>query len=190
MSSPDVLGKLAREGAKRDAVHVAIVPVTCDEVVVPGEPLAVVDGQVKRLVSANEQPAVGIVDPFLLKQEEIHPGERFYLLLWPGSILSLRHEWTHRAFDGPEGEDVYWIHSFADLLGVDYDTLISDAGEYVKDTSYYRNMGSNMRYEDADSEDWEEFWERYERVSGNPKARELIGERGGSTSWGFFSCSC
>lgn len=73
------LGELVGDGAGRDAVHVAIVPMRALRLLQPGE----------RLTN-------GIVDPFLTAPVE--PGQRFYLLLFPGTVTSLRHVWEHPAY--------------------------------------------------------------------------------------------
>lgn len=66
--------------AGRDAVHVPVLPMIATRVMVPGEHLT-----------------NGCVDPFL--KSPVQPGERYYLWLFPGTVTSLRHVWTHPAFD-------------------------------------------------------------------------------------------
>jgi hypothetical protein len=90
-SGPIPIGSLITGEAGRDAVHIAIAPVTAPCELAPGEH---VDQHGNR-----EGPGVvpvGIVDPFL--REPVLPGQRFWLLLYPNSVTSLRHEWAHPAF--------------------------------------------------------------------------------------------
>ncbi len=100
MSGDIGLGRLITESRERDAVHVAVVPVMAAQVLSPGERVGL-DGDGKAM--AKDEP-IGIVDPFLW--EDVQPGERFWLWLTPGSITSLRHDWTHPAFEreGPAQE--------------------------------------------------------------------------------------
>ena len=74
------LGKIITGDAKRDAVHVAVIPCVATREMEPGE----------RLQN-------GIVDPFLTAP--VYPGQRYWLWLYPGTVTSLRHVWEHPAFD-------------------------------------------------------------------------------------------
>lgn len=87
------LGQLITTAQNRDAIHIAIVPALAGMYLAPGDRIALnLKGEAIRSSSS-----IGIVDPFL-QVNAISPGEKFWLYLNPGSITSLRHEWTHPAF--------------------------------------------------------------------------------------------
>ncbi len=176
MSSPDVLGRLADSKAAKDAVHVAIIPVTCEHAKVhPGEPLKVSYGAI---LKAGDGEWHGIVDPFLTKP--VMPGERFYMMLKPGSITSLRHDWDHPAFtDKTEEDEMEWVKNFAAELGIGFDTLWDGAGYHSEDSDYYVNTGEVEI--SGSAEDWEKFWEIFCKRTKKEKP-EYAG--------GFFSCAC
>src|ERR1043166_2886312 len=77
---------------RRDAIHIAIAPVTATTELQPGQHVGLADAQ---HAGPSEKP-VGIVDPFLTAP--VQPGQRFWLLLYPGTITDLRHVWRHPAF--------------------------------------------------------------------------------------------
>lgn len=80
------------EQNKRDAIHIAVVPVTASDEHSPGQHVGVTpDG----LYSTETDP-VGIVDPFI--KHKINKGDIFWLCLYQGQVTTLRHEWTHPAF--------------------------------------------------------------------------------------------
>lgn len=86
------LGKLAGEHEGRDAIHVAVAPAVAAETLTPGQHIGLHDdGR-----AGPGVPPIGIVDPFLTSAVE--EGQRFWLLLYPNTITSLRHVWTHPAF--------------------------------------------------------------------------------------------
>lgn len=91
------LGRLVEGNLGRDAVHVAIVPVEAGQELWPGGHTGIgEDGLAYNALMRNVK-AVGIVDPFLATS--VDKGQRFYLCLFPGTITSLRHVWSHPAFD-------------------------------------------------------------------------------------------
>jgi hypothetical protein len=95
------LGRLITDpDAGRDAVHIAILPVTTAQILQPGERVGFVDDE-QELVGRVEN-YIGIIDPFL--SGPIMPGTRVHLCLFPQTITSLRHVWTHPLVNSPEAE--------------------------------------------------------------------------------------
>lgn len=90
----DTLGSLIGPGEKRDAIHIAVFPVVAAERLARGEHVSLnADGEAE-WEPVNE--GLGIVDPFLT--ETVKKGERFWLLVYPRQISSLRHVWEHPKF--------------------------------------------------------------------------------------------
>lgn len=173
------LGKLVTdETLARDAVHIAVAPVIAAEPLEPGEHVGLnSEGQASAAVTVF----CGIVDPYLTSGQ-IQTGEKFWLFLYPGSIQSLRHEWTHPAFpekDGGPSRAAFakakrWLTVFALNLDADVDELIEGAvsgeGYTFGTTSYYDY------FEDAGNQ----FWDHVETVTGKRPIRDN----------NIFSCSC
>lgn len=91
MNGPQ-LGKVIEGPAGRDAIHVAVAPVVAGVFLEPGQHVGLfADGTAK-----PTKPHIGIVDPFLT--QPVEKGERFWLFLYPNTVTSLRHVWTHPAF--------------------------------------------------------------------------------------------
>lgn len=87
-------GKLITTPQQRDAIHVAVAPVTAAEMLRPGAFIGWADAKLGRVL-ASAQP-VGIVDPFLA--DYVLRDQQFWMFLFPGTVTSLRHDWTHPAF--------------------------------------------------------------------------------------------
>lgn len=72
----------------RDAIHLAVEPTIARERLKAGDHVDRNGGFAGK--------RVGIVDPFL--RCDVNPGERFWLILYPRTITSLRHVWTSPDF--------------------------------------------------------------------------------------------
>ena len=92
------VGKLLKGTEGRDAIHFALAPMVAAVNLNPGERIGIRGFE----AAPNLMPHIGIVDPFLIHQ--VKQGERFWLFLFPGTITSLRHAWTHPAFADDTGE--------------------------------------------------------------------------------------
>lgn len=90
------LGRLIDDGERRrDAIHIAVAPVTAAVRLAPGQHVGLVEIGNLELVGPCDDN-IGVVDPFL--SAEVAAGERFWLFLYPGTVTGLRHVWTHPAF--------------------------------------------------------------------------------------------
>lgn len=85
------LGEQPSADAKRDAIHIAVIPLEAGEQLYPGCEVGVLsDGRASR-----NMPAIGIVDPFIGGFKSIEKGQRAWVLLYPKTITGLRHVWHH-----------------------------------------------------------------------------------------------
>lgn len=172
----EYLGKLIDSDQQRDAIHIAIAPVTASEMLHPGDHVGFVDGTCEG-VAETETP-IGIVDPFLRKR--ILPGQRFWMLLYPNTITSLRHEWTHPAITrsfGGDREAVEWLKHYAEEIHATYEEMMKATEAYLKHGEYW-NEGD--RFEGTYLPD--EFWSHYQAATGT-----IVGD---NERLSFFSCSC
>lgn len=178
------LGQRPVASQERDAVHVAIIPAVAGERLRPGQQVELTKEGLA--VSVVQYVGLGVVDPFLFG--DVLTGERFWLMLWPGAITSLRHEWTHPRFPLPGSESTTreqrkeseeWLNSHARRYLVDVDDLIEMAtnGEgIVYGTDAGRDWG-------AVEENVAVFWMHIERVTGRRFAQDYRDTI-------YFSCSC
>lgn len=90
------IGQLVDEHGKRDAIHIAVIPVIAGQELRPGEHVGILYDQTIGNGNNRGIKLIGIVDPFLTKQ--VYQFDKVWLFLYPGSITSLRHVWTHPAF--------------------------------------------------------------------------------------------
>ncbi len=96
MENTPKVGKLIEGNAYRDAIHVAVAPVVAACPIRPGSHVWMTPEGLASWGNREDGNTIGIADPFLT--EEIQKGQSFYLFLYPGTITSLRHMWSHPAF--------------------------------------------------------------------------------------------
>jgi hypothetical protein len=174
----ETLGTIIDDTQKRDAIHIAVLPVVAGERLHAGQDIGVEDG--KALTKAKHH---GIVDPFV--KGPIQEGQRFWMLLYPRMVTSLRHVWSHPAFaDDATGsepsknaESEAWLDGYADKVGVSRGELIEAANDRIDRGSFWSEGG---RFEGEFVP--EEFWPHFENVTG----RKVPSEDRNN----FFSCSC
>lgn len=98
------LGMIHWQEEKRDAIHLGVEPVEAGEHLNPSEHIGIgPDGKAYSTVDSrvySNIKALGIADPFLTRS--INPGEKFWLVVYPRQITSLRHCWEHPDFDSNE----------------------------------------------------------------------------------------
>lgn len=172
------IGKILDGDRARDAVHIAVAPMIAAEGMDPGEHVGIAGDD---LASTLVEPKVGIADPFLM--QHIEKGQRFWMFMYPNTITSLRHQWTHPAFAelADLGKSERWITQFADRIGQTYDSLMEAADEWTRNKEYTHDNGENYK----GYESWfPTFWRHYEIVKGVKVSDETIME--GS----FFTCTC
>lgn len=174
------LGELLdKNSGNRDAIHIAIVPVIAAEVLFPGQRIGFArEGDTTNVSKTGK--VVGVVDPFL--RREVVPGQRFYMMLLPNTITSLRHEWTHPAFEStgsPIETSRKWIEKFAASIEQTYNRLMDAATNYIMYSEHTYDNAEN--YKQIDWDQWPEFWTHYEIVTGNKVADKESHP---------FTCSC
>jgi len=174
------LGKLLEGNEARDAIHIAIAPVIAGEKLKPGQTVGFIEKGNCEVVGGMGEP-IGIVDPFL--DEAVKQGERFWLLLFPNTITSLRHDWAHPAFHAENKSTVdeanakAWIETYASTFGLSYGELVESAIDYL-DRGDYLSQGGRFEGEYICAE----FWDYFQRATGRMVD---LDDRGS-----FFSCSC
>jgi hypothetical protein len=179
----------------RDAVHVAVLAVTAGYRLAPGQDVGLLEERRKGepLVGMSETP-IGIVDPFLKMM--VAPGQRFWLFLYPRTITSLRHQWTHPAFgdEAAQASRPYatpasklaseqWLRDFVKRSDCPpYEDVIATINGERGDG--YANDGEYLHFDgqDAHGEIPPEFWDHVEVVTERaiPKHKRPL----------YFSCSC
>jgi hypothetical protein len=185
----ETLGSILTGSEKRDAIHLGVEPVIAGERLRAGEDVGIADGKAYRKGVKH----IGIVDPFL--KEFVDPGERFWLVVYPRQITSLRHVWEHPDFpvSGETGtplketlksDSENWMRAWAvEHMSEDYCGASEDS-KIDPETSYQMaiNAGHDNYigpYESAREYIDDVWWTHWEAITG------CRGDRGT-----HFSCSC
>ena len=174
------LGTIIGPEAKRDAIHVAVEPVTAGQVLQPGAHVGFLEDG---CVGESKTP-VGIIDPFLPTPVQL--GQRVWLFVYPRQITSLRHVWSHPSFDDEpfnvRNTSEQWLREFIGrCAGEDqYEQVMQIVGE-IAEGRYYEDEYIVIRGRDAHGEIPPEFWVHAAIVLGKP----IKGARPT-----YFSCSC
>lgn len=183
------LGTIIDETAGRDAIHLAVEPVTTDFSLTPGQDVGLIEGK-----AVPRRPYVGIVDPFL--KDMVAPGQRFWLVVYPRQITSLRHVWEHPSFPiseqlgsgdihllAPNDKDasIRWMTEWAQRhMGEDYygDGTKSPERAFADaiDAGHNMSVGPHENARDHIDSEW---WGHWEAITGERGKREE-----------YFSCGC
>lgn len=176
------LGTIIDEKAGRDAIHLAVEPVIAGEKLHPGQHIRIVDG---RAVANGE--TYGIVDPFV--KGPVLEGQRFWFVIYPRQITSLRHVWEHPAFPAkaissldPTDESREWLENFAARL-FSYARDDDDEGtrlvRLLRGIECGGSFGADIEYSD-DVQPSDELYMHYERYTGKPAPKKAE----------YFRCAC
>lgn len=167
------IGKLITTPAERDAIHVAIAPVTAANTLYPGQHINFYGSDRKRVIAAED--SIGIVDPFLTKP--VYPDQQFFMFLYPNTVTGMRHHWAHPAFDVENTSDRDIIAEVASICGKSREALIEDAKSFAESGDY--EWDNSEGYKDVDS--WKEFWVAFEKETGLDPGVECSAP---------YTCSC
>ena len=187
MSHDLKLGEVITTPQQRDAIHIAVTPVIAGEdYLSPGTRVRFANNSTERVVQArNESKAIGIIDPFLTTYPE--QGQQVWMFLLPNTITSLRHDWTHPAFEvkppvvsSPQDEARLWIAGFADEMEMGVDEILAAANSYLNggDGVCLNFDTPSIAYDKAQI-----FWYNYQILTGETVPKDKREDA-------FFSCSC
>jgi hypothetical protein len=185
------LGTILDEHQKRDAIHLAVEPVIAGERLQRFDHIVIRDG---KAYAADIGAGLGIVDPFLAKPVE--QGQRFWFVMYPRMITSLRHVWAHPAFPDEPGTPApvqvaptsnksaseEWLREYATRFNVYYDpetaylTMMAEIAEGQGLVRHGNDMSGLGDLEDSDE------LRRHASI--------VLGKEVDWSTFEYFSCSC
>lgn len=175
------IGKTLTAPEQRDAIHIAIAPVEAAVALKPGQHVGT-DGHGR---IGTTRPYIGVVDPYL--RAPVKAGDKVWLFLYPGTITSLRHEWTHPDLKAPgetsKSHSEKWMRAWAmkhvseDYYGDGEKPVSEDAAyAFAIRVGHEHCIGP---YESARDHIDNEWWGHWEAITGVQGERDT-----------YFSCSC
>lgn len=201
----ETLGTIIDDKQGRDAIHLAVENVVAGEKLYPGQDVGLAPNG--SAWSSGAFKKVGIVDPFIAGP--VFPGQRFWLVVYPRKITSLRHVWTHpdipdrvetpspALYDGSMNVHVdvdkarkdqkasseKWMREWA-VRHMGYDYCGSSDGNLSEEKAFENAIEAGREnsvgpYESARDYIDDEWWNHWEAITGEK------GERGE-----YFSCEC
>lgn len=182
------IGMLIPETSGRDAIHLATEPVIAGERLYAGQHIGFLpDGT----VGTAAAELLGIVDPFLTAP--LFPGNRFWLVVYPRTITSLRHVWEHPSFASEptapamptddKSVSERWLQKYADDIDETFNTLMSAADRFIATGEYFlgaEEHGYHGKFEGEGTHP--DFWHHYQIYRGVVVPAE--------DQHSFFSCAC
>lgn len=185
------VGSIITDEQHREAIHCAIAPVVAACQLKPGWHVRL-NEKGHAIAGTDFRTTVGIVDPFL-RLNTVEEGQTFWLFLYPGSITSLRHEWTHPAFEREEISAVDAATARKVAARFWLDDFLAKINEEAYSPEYYVTLESliedtkkgNIRF----AFDTPDFL-RGERIKEDlvRYVEDYTGTKIGETP--FFSCAC
>lgn len=178
------LGKVITTEQQRDAIHVAVAPVVCAEPLLPGAHVGL-NGAGRATKYSTK--LIGVIDPFL--KRVVEAGETCWLFMYPNTITSLRHEWSHPAFP-VETKTQAGVQTSKDWLRVYAKSHLDEeylSGRDAYDVLMEQVADGNITYLGQDMhgiydlKDGEELFRHLSVVLG----RKITAE-----SFEYFGCSC
>jgi len=170
---PDAPDAMPPVQVLRDAVHIALAPVYAAEDLRPGQPVGFVKPGNTQLVGQSVL-IIGVIDPYLACHY-VKKGERCWLFIMPGTIMGLRHEWTHPEFD----QTYKLIEAFAKKIDYPVEDLMEAANKWVE-TGEETHLDFDSPY--AERGEWASFWENFTALTGKHVENP--------TTEGIFVCAC
>ena len=186
------LGALITGEAERDAVHVAVVPAEACVNLKPGQHVGFGGTLGSGMLAVTDAAeSIGIVDPFL--RAPVKKGQRFYLFLYPGTVISLRHHYRHPVLDADEirretierlnAPAVQRMKEWAKNFGITYREAMQHTDIYLLTGEEAVLDGfTSMNVSTDDYPKGGTFWGDYIQITGKEVPDEQKKD--------FFSCEC